>query len=263
MLKLLESPDNVTITKAPDGKELPAPVRLSYASGHGTFCVIGNDSVVVSSRSSTHPTIYNGLKGCSKSPPSGWKKILRDYTTEILTGTLTQPILDDFMVAFYKEHGNPRYEVPSGRVWRGMFIKSIGRFNVISFWMVDAELRRHESIIKLLTKAYKMHGPVYIETIDSKPSVRDKDAQPTVGAFRSKIAPHLTQKQLIDIMSRAHSAPHTLSPLERKVAAELRAPAYGDDKQADAARRAGLDPAARYNFTRIFGDSHAFTSIFD
>lgn len=258
-MKLNETPDQFKLSVG--SKEVSLTHNLLAAT---TFCFAGDagNQVILSSKS-THPTIYKCFKALSQCEEQDWKKTLNTYGCAVVLGRLSKEVINDFMKLYYNSHGNPRYGTFSGRLWNPLFTKEVGWFAALSFWSRKHEFEDNPQIIPLVQKAFKLKHKLYWECLDSgggKLYDKGVDDTPPAGAYsKSKIAPHLTPAQLIDIVSRAHSAPHTLSSLERRVALELRG------RKPKKALTGGYPSPAEFNFHRVLGDDinkKPFTGLF-
>ena len=256
---LTETPDNIRFSKL---------VSLSFDNPAATtFVVLPGGCVLASKR--THQFIYNALRICTGERPylgqtaqragKEAQKVLKDYESWVIGAPLSKSVIDAVIKAQNEFKGDQqagdfwRRVLVVGRLWKDVKIPEIGTVSAMSFWL-DSE-RLSNSVIDSLRKAFKVSGPLYIETLDSsKPDLYNAPSDTFLPAEKrdvsSSIAPHLSKEEIFNIVAKAHNAPWTLTALEREVAAEWYGkglPVPGTD--------GGYSTRAELNFRKTIGDS--------
>jgi hypothetical protein len=158
------TPDRVLISTAPEGQNLPRPLELDPQHPHAiTFCVLegGVKPVVIINRDRPHMYVYNGLKKCAPdASPSEWKRTLEHYQSEVVLGTLTRAVLENFHRLSQANNGFPRYAVTSGRLWRHLNIPGQPLFSIMAFW--NHGFDRPDGPALEVVQALKVKGPIYL-----------------------------------------------------------------------------------------------------
>lgn len=160
----LMTPDRTLLTIGPNGQNLAQPLEIDPSHPHAiTFCVLEGRAhpVVLISRGRPHMFVYNGLKKCDPSAtPKEWKKTLEDYQVEVVLGSLTRAVLENFQRISQENNGFPRYAVTSGRLWRHLKVEGQPTFSVMAFW--NHGLDQPDGPVLEVVKALKVKGPVYL-----------------------------------------------------------------------------------------------------
>lgn len=217
--------------KIPSNMSNPDKVKFDGASydynqGGRPFSFIGEGSDVIAyinDNDGTHIYIFNGLKNAS-SNPSNIKSILKDYGVSI-HGKLTPSVLD-----YYSETqksgilGETRTNTRSGRIWKSLPSKSLGKnFTVIAFWCREKDVRPED--LKNLKKYFKVGDIFWVATDSKNFNFYGDDYQKTesgeIKELKSKIDPKLTHEEIVDILMRAHTG-FKMTPFEKKIVWEFR-----------------------------------------
>jgi len=267
----------MNLTETPDTIRFSKLVSLSFDNPAATtFVVLPGGCVLASKR--PHQFIYNALRICTGERPylgqtvkrSGKEalKVLKDYESWVAPGLpLSEEAIDGVIEAQKNYKGNQqagdfwRSVLVVGRLWKNVKIPEIGVVSAMSFWLSSEKLTN--SVISALSNAFKVTGPLYVETLDSsKPDLYNAPSDTFLPAEKrpvsSSIAPHLSKEEIFDIVARAHNAPWTLNALEREVAAEWYGkglPVPGTD--------GGYSTRAELNFRKTIGDSVIKTRFLD
>lgn len=135
-----------------------------------------------------------------------------------------------------------RKKYRAGRIW-----KHDDRTFVVCFWCLEEAIDK--KYLDTILAAFKIKG-VYWCAIGSKYYYKYSKGEKSVAkksskVLKSKAAPSLTQRQIIDILVKAHTDPNKLTAIEKKVVDEFR----GSKEYADAAKgMGGYDIAAKYHY---------------
>jgi hypothetical protein len=221
--------------------ETPELVRFADLASLGhehpkatTFAIFDKRIVLTTHR--THPYIFNAVKAAA-ADPKRQRQIFKNYGIQ---GVLDEKAIQWFMKVRSGEMGKNRRVTLSGRVWKDVTVPKLGKLSAVSFWEVSRGLTH--DIIDLVARTFKLKHPIYIEGVDSTEPILwpgKADAMRAVPSetLRSKVNPKLTSKQIADILSRAHAAPHTLDAREAEVVHEFRhraaKPSYGFPSRAE------------------------------
>lgn len=160
----MQSPDRIDLPCGPDGTAFDQPWMLDFEHQLAiTFCILegGSAPVVLINRQRPHMFIYNALQRCE--PDAGmeqWKKVLSGYGVEKMSGRLTRQVIENFQEAAERCHGFPRYEVTSGRIWKGLREPGGETFHVMVFWNKGAA--KADGAPAVIAKALRFRGPTYL-----------------------------------------------------------------------------------------------------
>lgn len=128
-----------------------------------TFCVLegGAAPVVLISRDRPHLHVYHGLKKCEpEASRTKWKEALEDYQTQVVRGRLSRAGLENFHRLTQASNGFPRYELPSGRLWRHLKVAGQPMFSVMTFWNHGMDEPAGPAV--WVSQALKVKGPIYL-----------------------------------------------------------------------------------------------------
>lgn len=112
-----------------------------------------------------------------------------------------------------------------GRFWTGFRIPDVGIFDGVSFWLGHADLRERAWLESTAIELLGLKNPKYVETTDQ--CVPELTRTPVSrGAWKSRIAPHLTPAEIRKILRRAGTSNAALSRSEWEIVAEFKGQAY-------------------------------------
>lgn len=135
-----------------------------------------------------------------------------------------------------------RKKYRAGRIW-----KHDEKTYVVCFWCGEKDIDK--KYLDTILAAFKIKS-IYWCAIGTKYYYQYTKGQAAVAVkssvqLKSKVAPSLTQRQIIDILVKAHTTPNKLTAIEKKVVDEFR----GSKEYADAAKgMGGYDIAAKYHY---------------
>jgi hypothetical protein len=137
---------------------------------------------------------------------------------------------------------NVRKSTRAGRIW-----KHDENTFIVCFWCEESRIDKN--YLDIILKAFKIKS-IFWSGINSKYYYEYTKGQTAVAVkssvqLKSKVSPSLTQRQIIDILVKAHTTPNKLTPIEKKVVDEFRgSQAYADAKSG----MGGYDIAAKYHY---------------
>lgn len=135
-----------------------------------------------------------------------------------------------------------RRKYRAGRIW-----KHDSKTFVVCFWCGEKDIDK--KYLDIILKAFDIKS-IYWCAIGSEYYYRYTKGQAAVTIksskkLKSKVDPSLTQREIIDILVKAHTTPNKLTPIEKKVVDEFRgSEAYADAKKG----MGGYDIAAKYHY---------------
>jgi len=135
-----------------------------------------------------------------------------------------------------------RKKYRAGRIW-----KHDDKTYIVCFWCEEKDIDK--KYLDTILAAFKIKS-IYWSAIDSKYYYKYSKGEKSVAkksskVLKSMVAPSLTQRQIIDILVKAHTDPNKLTAIEKKVVDEFR----GSKEYADAAKgMGGYDIAAKYHY---------------
>jgi len=91
---------------------------------------------------------------------TGRKLSEEDYQAEVVLGTLTRAVLENFQRLSQENNGFPRYAVTSGRLWRHLNIPGQPVFSIMPFWKHGFD--RPDGPALEVVQALKVEGPIYL-----------------------------------------------------------------------------------------------------
>jgi len=117
-----------------------------------------------------------------------------------------------------------RRNTRAGRIWFNVSLKkSGGRTNVIVFWCRQKDVRPED--LEHLKELFKVSEFYWSGTDSSKFNFYNADYRESASGktieLKSKIYPHLTHDEIVDILMRAHTG-YSVTPFEKKVVWEFR-----------------------------------------
>ena len=228
---LLESPDCFRIHD----------MILTAPSNGTAFCFI---TPTVLATASTHPFIFNAMR---KYSGGAKKSIFKDYGVRFLGGPVPPPAQVQELSGVMGEN---RIATLSGRVWKDVVSKQVGRFSGVSFWFDSNTLDRNPHVVSTVVDLFGLSGLIYVEAIDYQaPEVYQH--VPQLLELASQVDPSLDRQQIIDLLIRAHTSPDSLSPRELEVVWELRGKAH------QVLSSHGYETDAEWRFRSRFSESVA------
>lgn len=251
------------LTESPEIIRLGGKVTANYEHPSAWAFSIINSVVAVTG--GTHPTIFSALRMVTLPNDSmaqmeldakGQRQIYKEYGVKFAPHLPTAKDLEWYSSNWTGQMGLMRERTKSGRVWKSIQIDN-DKVSAISFWARRKQITDQD--IQLLVSSMKLQTPLYVEFMDSKNaevyhgSVDTHDTK----ALKSQVDPGTSPEAIIDILARAHAAPHTLTAREKAIAAEFRgtttppAPPVSDQEKAGMSR-------AEINYRKKLGDSAKF-----